>query len=86
MRSAAEQAKGRGLDHTQADTVDKINDIQARQASMVLAQFLCAVADSPERPGPKLERSEMFRRLEADGIKQELLDQRRWHPESISGA
>jgi Zn-dependent M28 family amino/carboxypeptidase len=84
-RSEAEQALGRGLDHTQADTVDKINDLQARQASMVLAQFLAAVADSPERPGPKLDRAEMFRRVEAAGYRQELTDQGRWHPESILG-
>jgi Zn-dependent M28 family amino/carboxypeptidase len=85
MRSAAEQARGRGLDHTQGDTVDKIDDLRARQASMVLTQFLAAVADSPERPGPKLERAEMFRRLEAAGAKQELVDQGRWHPESVLG-
>ena len=85
MRSAAEQAKGRGLDHTQADTVDKVDDLRARQASMVLAQFLCSVADSPERPGSKLERAEMFRRLEAAGARQELMDQGRWHPDSVLG-
>jgi hypothetical protein len=85
VRSAAEQALGRGLDHTQADTVDKIDDLRARQASMVLAQLLAAVADSAERPGPKLDRVEMFRRLEAAGTKQELVDQGRWHPESILG-
>lgn len=85
MRSAAEQARGRGLDHTQADTVDKIDDFRARQASMVLAQFLCSVADSAERPGPKLERAEMFSRLEAAGAKQELADQGRWHPDSVLG-
>lgn len=84
-RSAAEQARGRGLDHTQGDTVDKIDDLRARQASMELAQFLCAVADAAERPGPKLERAEMFRRLEAAGAKQELMDQGRWHPESVLG-
>ena len=85
MRSAAEQARGRGLDHTQGDTVDKIDDLRARQASMVLAQLLAAVADSAERAGPKLERAEMFRRLEAAGAKQELVDQGRWHPESVLG-
>ena len=52
---------------------------------MVLAQLLAAVADSTERPGPKLERAEMFRRLEEAGAKQELVDQGRWHPESILG-
>lgn len=85
MRSAAEQARGRGLDHTQGDTVDKVDDLRARQASMVLAQFLSAVADSAERAGPKLERAEMFRRLEAAGVKQELVDQGRWHPDSVLG-
>lgn len=84
-RPAAEQAKGRGLDHTQGDTVDKIDDVRARQASMVLAQFLHEVADAKERPGPKLERAEMFRRLEAAGVKQELVDQGRWHPDSVLG-
>jgi hypothetical protein len=84
-RSDAEQALGRGLDHTQADTVDKIDDLRARQASMVLAQFLAAVADSPDRAGPKLERAEMFRRVEAAGYRQELADQGRWHPESVLG-
>lgn len=85
MRSAAEQARGRGLDHTQGDTVDKIDDLRARQASMVLTQLLVALAESAERAGPKLERSEMFRRLEAAGAKQELVDQGRWHPESVLG-
>jgi aminopeptidase YwaD len=85
MRSTAEQARGRGLDHTQADTVDKIDDMRAREASMALARFLCAVADTEQRPGPKLERAEMFRRLEAAGAKQELTDQGRWHPQSVLG-
>ena len=85
MRSAAEQAKGRGLDHTQGDTVDKIDDLRARQASVALAQFLCALANSADRPGPKLDRAEMFKRLEAAGAKQELMDQGRWHPDSILG-
>ncbi|HET9903300.1 MAG TPA: M28 family peptidase [Xanthobacteraceae bacterium] len=84
-RSAAEQARGRGIDHTQADTVDKIDDLRARTAAMTLAQLLVAIADEPERPGPKLERAEMFRRLEAAGVKQELMDQGRWHPDSILG-
>ncbi len=85
MRSAAEQAKGRGLDHTQADTVDKIDDLRARQASVALAQFLCALANSADRPGLKLDRAEMFKRLEAAGAKQELMDQGRWHPGSVLG-
>jgi Zn-dependent M28 family amino/carboxypeptidase len=85
MRSAAEQSRGRGIDHTQADTVDKIDDLRARQAAMTLAQFLVAAANAPQRPGPKLARSEMFRRLEAAGVKQELVDNGRWHPESILG-
>lgn len=85
MRSAAEQAKGRGLDHTAADTVDKIDDPLARTSAMTLAQFLVAVANEPARPGPKLPRAEMFRRLEAAGHKQELADQGRWHPNSVLG-
>lgn len=85
MRSAAEQAKGRGLDHTQADTVDKIDDLRAREASMVLAQFLVEVADAETRAGPKLPRAEMFNRLERAGVKQELVDQGRWHPDSTLG-
>ena len=85
MRSAAEQARGRGLDHTQGDTVDKIDDLRARQASVGLAQFLCALAACEERAGPKLERAEMFRRLEAAGARQELSDQGRWHPDSVLG-
>jgi Zn-dependent M28 family amino/carboxypeptidase len=85
-RSAAEQARGRGIDHTQADTVDKIDDLRARTSAMTLAQFLVAVANEPGRPGPKLPRAEMFRRLEAAGVKQELMDQGRWHPDSVLGA
>jgi Iap family predicted aminopeptidase len=85
-RSAAEIARGRGIDHTQADTVDKIDDLRARNAAMTLAQFLFAVASADERPGVKLERSEMFARLEAAGVKQELIDQGRWHPENVLGA
>jgi Zn-dependent M28 family amino/carboxypeptidase len=85
MRSAAEQSRGRGIDHTQADTVDKIDDLRARQAAMTLAQFLVAAANADARPGPKLDRAEMFRRLEAAGVKQELDDNGRWHPESILG-
>jgi Zn-dependent M28 family amino/carboxypeptidase len=85
-RSAAEQARGRGIDHTQADTVDKIDDLRARTAAMTLAQFLFVVANETRRPGDKLERSEMFKRLETSGAKQELIDQGRWHPESILGA
>lgn len=84
-RSAADQARGRGIDHTQADTVDKIDDLRARISAMTLAQFLIAVANEPERPGPKLPRAEMFRRLEAAGAKQELMDQGRWHPDSVLG-
>ncbi len=84
-RSAAEQARGRGIDHTQADTVDKIDDVRSRTSAMVLAQFLAAVANEAERPGPKLPRAEMFRRLEAAGVKQELMDQGRWHPDSVLG-
>jgi Zn-dependent M28 family amino/carboxypeptidase len=84
-RSAAEQARGRGIDHTQADTVDKIDDPRARTSAMTLAQFLAAVANEPERPGPKLPRAEMFRRLEAARVKQELTDQGRWHPGSVLG-
>jgi hypothetical protein len=53
---------------------------------MTLAQFLFAVASADERPGVKLERSEMFARLEAAGVKQELIDQGRWHPENVLGA
>ena len=74
-----------GLDHTQGDTVDKIDDLRARQASVGLAQFLCAVAACEARAGPKLERAEMFRRLEAAGARQELSDQGRWHPDSVLG-
>ncbi|MCC6775821.1 MAG: M20/M25/M40 family metallo-hydrolase [Hyphomicrobiales bacterium] len=85
MRSAAEQSRGRGIDHTQADTVDKIDDLRARQAAITLAQFLVAVANAPQRPGPKLPRAEMFARLEAAGVKQELMDNGRWHPESVLG-
>jgi aminopeptidase YwaD len=84
-RSAAEQARGRGIDHTAADTVDKIDDPRARTSAMTLAQFLVALASAAERPGPKLPRSEMFRRLEAAGVKQELTDQGRWHPDSVLG-
>jgi hypothetical protein len=80
-RTAAEQARGRGIDHTQADTVDKIDDLRARTAAMTLAQFLVAVANEPKRPRAKFERSDMFQRLEAAGVKQELMDQGRWHPE-----
>jgi Iap family predicted aminopeptidase len=84
-RSAAEQARGRGIDHTQADTVDKIDDLRARTAAMTLAQFLVTVANETKRPGKKFDRAEMFKRLEAAGVKQELMDQGRWHPESILG-
>jgi Zn-dependent M28 family amino/carboxypeptidase len=85
-RSAAEIARGRGIDHTQADTVDKIDDLRARTAAMSLAQLLFVVANETERPGLKFDRSEMFNRLEAAGVKQELIDQGRWHPESVLGA
>lgn len=85
LRSAAEQARGRGLDHTQGDTVDKIDDLRARQASVALAQFLYALANAEARPGPKLDRAEMFKRLEAAGARRELLDQGRWHPDSVLG-
>jgi Iap family predicted aminopeptidase len=84
-RSATEQARGRGIDHTQADTVDKIDDLRARQAAMTLAQFLVAVANEQARPGEKFDRAEMFKRLEAAGVRQELVDQGRWHPESVLG-
>lgn len=84
-RGAAAAALGRGIDHTHADTVDKIDDTRARVSAMVLAQFLVRLADAPARPGPRLERAEMFRRLEAVGAKPELADQGRWHPESVLG-
>lgn len=85
MRSAAEQSRGRGIDHTHADTVDKIDDLRARRAAMTLAQLLVSVASADQRPAPKLPRAEMFRRLEAAGVKSELMDQGRWHPDSVLG-
>jgi Iap family predicted aminopeptidase len=85
-RGAAAAALGRGIDHTHADTVDKIDDTRARISAMTLAQFLVALANAPVRPGPKLSRAEMFKRLEAAGHRQELTDQGRWHPESVLGS
>ena len=84
-RGAAAAALGRGIDHTHADTVDKIDDTRARISAMTLAQFLVALANAPDRPGPKLSRAEMFKRLEAAGHKNELADQGRWHPETVLG-
>ena len=84
-RSAAAQALGRGIDHTHADTVDKIDDTRSRTSAMTLAQFLVRLANAPDRAGPKLARTEMFKRLEAAGHKKELSDQGRWHPETVLG-
>lgn len=82
-QSPEERSRGRGIDHTQADTVDKADDIRAREASMILAQLLVAVAENPNRPGPKIARADIFQRLRADGAEEELRVQGRWHPESI---
>ncbi|HEU5422197.1 MAG TPA: M28 family peptidase, partial [Nitrolancea sp.] len=78
-----ERSRGRGLDHTQADTVDKIDDWRAREAAVALARILVAVADDEERPGPKLARAAVFEQLRRDGAEEELRVQGRWHPESI---
>lgn len=82
-QSPEERSRGRGLDHTQADTVDKIDDLRAWEASVILAQLLFVVANDSVRPAPKLTRVEMFSRLKADGAYEELRVQGRWHPDSI---
>jgi hypothetical protein len=78
-----ERSRGRGLDHTQADTVDKIDDLRARESAIMLAQVLVAVADDVERPAPKLTRADMFQRFEEDGAREELRVQGRWHPDTV---
>lgn len=78
-----ERSRGRGLDHTQADTVDKLDGLRAREAAISLARVLVAVANDPERPGPKLDSAEIYQRLREDGAEEELRQQGRWHPDSI---
>lgn len=85
-RTPAEAALGRGIDHTQADTVDKLDEVRVRNASMMLAQVLVRAADEPEQIAPHFDRWEFYRILQDKGIVDELRAEGRWHPDSILGS
>ncbi|MCC7104846.1 MAG: M28 family peptidase [Chloroflexi bacterium] len=84
-RTPAEVQLGRGIDHTQADTVDKLDELRARNAAMILAQVMIRMADEPGPIAPHFDRWEFYRILSEKGVVDELRAEGRWHPDSILG-
>jgi len=83
-RSPAEVARvGRGWTHTSADTIDKVNPKNLKDAAMVLAHSLVHLASEPGEIAEKTPVEEIVARLEASGIADSLRVQLKWHPESI---
>lgn len=85
-RTVAEEMEGRGwIDHTHADTVDKLDPIRSREAAMCLASVIVGAARGSEELAPQTPKEDILRILEETGVKEELRLEGRWHPESVLG-
>ena len=83
-RSPAEVARvGRGWTHTSADTLDKVNPKNLKDAAMVLAHSLIHLANEPDNIAERTPVEEIVRRLEESGMADILRVQLKWHPDSI---
>jgi Zn-dependent M28 family amino/carboxypeptidase len=83
-RSPAEVARvGRGWTHTSADTLDKVDPKNLKDAAMVLAHSLIHLANEPDNIAERTPVEEIVRRLEESGMADILRVQLKWHPDSI---
>jgi len=83
-RSPAEVARvGRGWTHTSADTIDKVDPKNLKDASMVLAHTLVRLANEPDEIAERTPVEDIVARLEARGIADILRVQLKWHTDSI---
>jgi len=83
-RSPSEVARvGRGWTHTSADTIDKVNPKNLKDAAMVLAHSLIYLANEPGIIAERTPVEEIVKRLEESGMADILRVQLKWHPDSI---
>lgn len=83
-RSPAEVARlGRGWGHTSADTLDKVDPKQLKDAAMVLAHSLIHLANEPGIIAERTPVGDIVERLEESGMADTLRVQLKWHPDSI---
>jgi len=69
---------GRGLSHTKADTIDKVDMKNIKEATMVVSQFVMRAANEPERIAKYMEWSEVKDKLDENELLEVMRIEHRW--------
>jgi len=72
------QRLGRGLSHTRADTIDKVNIKNVKEATMVVARTVMRAANAPERIAEHKSWEEVKEKLDEHELYEVMVIEHRW--------